>query len=99
MLIALEWHLAWASLSGMETLALAAIAPVRDPLIYARVDLVRDDRGGWQVSELELIEPSLFFDHAPHALHETRAYARWAEESGSATPYADVRDADAAPLH
>jgi len=25
-LIALEWHLAWASLSGMETLALAAIA-------------------------------------------------------------------------
>jgi glutathione synthase/RimK-type ligase-like ATP-grasp enzyme len=37
-----------------------------DPL-YARVDLVHDDRGLPVVLELELTEPSLFFLHAPEA--------------------------------
>jgi O-ureido-D-serine cyclo-ligase len=37
-----------------------------DPL-YARVDLIRDDRGLPVVLELELTEPSLFFLHAPEA--------------------------------
>lgn len=34
------------------------------PLTYARVDLIRDDSGRPQLLELELCEPSLFFDHA-----------------------------------
>jgi alkanesulfonate monooxygenase SsuD/methylene tetrahydromethanopterin reductase-like flavin-dependent oxidoreductase (luciferase family) len=32
---------------------------------------------------------------APHALHETNAYARWAAEAGVAGPYREARDADA----
>lgn len=34
-------------------------------LAYARVDLLRDADGAWVVTELELVEPSLFFRHAP----------------------------------
>ena len=34
------------------------------PLAYARVDLVRDDEGGPRLLELELTEPSLFFEQA-----------------------------------
>lgn len=34
------------------------------PLAYARVDLVRDDDGGPRLLELELTEPSLFFEQA-----------------------------------
>jgi hypothetical protein len=33
--------------------------------LYARVDLIRDRAGAPHVLELELIEPSLFFAHAP----------------------------------
>lgn len=44
--------------------ALAAV-PSPDPLLYARVDLLRDDDSGWVLTELELVEPSLFFRHAP----------------------------------
>lgn len=33
-------------------------------LLYARVDLIRDDAGSPRVLELELTEPSLFFAHA-----------------------------------
>lgn len=33
------------------------------PLLYARVDLLRDAAGDWVVTELELVEPSLFFRH------------------------------------
>jgi glutathione synthase/RimK-type ligase-like ATP-grasp enzyme len=40
-----------------------AVAP--GPLLYARVDLVRDPAGRPQLMELELIEPSLFFDQKP----------------------------------
>ena len=46
--------------------ALAAV--VRQPLLYARVDLARDERGQPCVMELELIEPSLFLDRSPVAL-------------------------------
>ncbi len=46
--------------------ALAAV-PAAAPLLYARVDLLRDDRGRWVLTELELVEPSLFFRHGPHA--------------------------------
>jgi glutathione synthase/RimK-type ligase-like ATP-grasp enzyme len=34
-------------------------------LLYARVDLVEDEDGRPRVLELELTEPSLFFEHAP----------------------------------
>ena len=37
------------------------------PLLYARVDLVRDATNTPVVMELELVEPSLFFATAPHA--------------------------------
>lgn len=36
-------------------------------LLYARVDLLRDDDGALVVTELELVEPSLFFRHEPGA--------------------------------
>lgn len=35
--------------------------------LYARLDLIQDERGEWLVSELELIEPSLFFLQWPDA--------------------------------
>ena len=37
------------------------------PLLYARIDLLRDDTGRWVLNELEVVEPSLFFRHAPAA--------------------------------
>lgn len=37
------------------------------PLLYARVDLLRDDAGRFVLNELEVIEPSLFFRHGPDA--------------------------------
>lgn len=38
------------------------------PTLYARVDLMADPAGAWRVSEVELIEPSLFFLQNPAAL-------------------------------
>ena len=35
------------------------------PLLYARIDLMWDNRGALCVTELELVEPSLFFRHGP----------------------------------
>lgn len=37
------------------------------PLLYARLDFLLDDNGGWLLNELEVIEPSLFFRHSPSA--------------------------------
>jgi len=45
-------------------LAEAALAAAPGPLTYARVDMVRGEDGGFYLMELELIEPSLFLDHA-----------------------------------
>jgi O-ureido-D-serine cyclo-ligase len=39
--------------------------PFSAPLTYARIDLLRDEQGVPRVLELELVEPSLFFAHAP----------------------------------
>ena len=36
-------------------------------LLYARIDFLRDDAGDLLVNEVELVEPSFFFRHAPHA--------------------------------
>jgi O-ureido-D-serine cyclo-ligase len=52
--------------------ALAAIA-FEQPLLYARVDLIRDGADKPCVLELELTEPSLFFAHATGA---AQRYAR-----------------------
>jgi len=49
------------------TVAGAALASLEQRLLYARVDLLRDRRGGWLVSELELIEPSMYLALAPGA--------------------------------
>ncbi|MGB0592125.1 MAG: ATP-grasp domain-containing protein [Myxococcota bacterium] len=38
-----------------------------EPLLYARIDLMWDDAGDLCVTELELVEPSLFFRHGPDA--------------------------------
>jgi glutathione synthase/RimK-type ligase-like ATP-grasp enzyme len=49
-----------AILSGWPTV-------VPQPLLYARVDFLRDGKGQLCMNELELVEPSLFFRHAPEA--------------------------------
>lgn len=51
-----------------RALALALLEPFRHELVYARVDLVRDERGAPQLMELELLEPSLFLVQHPPAL-------------------------------
>ncbi len=54
--------------AGADEHALAAAAHLAipfDPPLYARIDMIRDDRGGAVILELELTEPSMFFAHAP----------------------------------
>jgi hypothetical protein len=41
--------------------------PVAEKTVYARIDVVNDPANGWQLQELELIEPSLYLKHAPEA--------------------------------
>jgi glutathione synthase/RimK-type ligase-like ATP-grasp enzyme len=55
----------------------AALAAVQEPLLYARVDLVRDLAGQPVLMELELVEPDLYlrYDPASPALAR-RAVAR-----------------------
>jgi glutathione synthase/RimK-type ligase-like ATP-grasp enzyme len=50
-----------------EALALgeATIAACPYPVVYARVDMLRDTKGVFTLMELELIEPALFLDFAP----------------------------------
>ncbi len=36
-------------------------------MLYARIDMLRDETGTLRIIELELVEPSLFFRHGPHA--------------------------------
>ena len=50
---------------GSVELAKAALAAAPAEAAYARVDIVPDDEGVLRIMELELIEPSLFLDHAP----------------------------------
>jgi glutathione synthase/RimK-type ligase-like ATP-grasp enzyme len=51
--------------AGAVELAKAALAAAPVDAAYARVDIVPDDTGALMIMELELIEPSLFLDHAP----------------------------------
>src|SRR3954469_20889018 len=51
--------------AGAVSLAQSALAAAPARAAYARVDIVPDDQGVLRIMELELIEPSLFLDHAP----------------------------------
>lgn len=51
---------------GAIELAQAALAAAPTSATYARVDIVRAKDGALQIMELELIEPALFLDVAPH---------------------------------
>jgi glutathione synthase/RimK-type ligase-like ATP-grasp enzyme len=51
--------------SGAIELARAALKAAPAHAAYARVDIVADDEGVLRIMELELVEPSLFLDHAP----------------------------------
>jgi len=50
-----------------EAMALAhqVLAAIEEPLLYARIDLARDDAGAWVLMEAELIEPDFYLDHDP----------------------------------
>jgi glutathione synthase/RimK-type ligase-like ATP-grasp enzyme len=50
-----------------RAVALAALAPIADQILYARCDLVRGADGQPMIMELELVEPSLFFGKHPPA--------------------------------
>jgi hypothetical protein len=45
-----------------------AVAPLAESLLYARVDMVRDETDVLRIMELELVEPSLFFLQCGRAL-------------------------------
>ena len=49
------------------SLALDAVKACPEPPVYARIDLIRDNDGKLAVSELELIEPELWFRFNPDA--------------------------------
>lgn len=51
-----------------HAIAQATLGAARSPLLYARVDLIERLGGRFALSELELIEPSLFFFKYPRAL-------------------------------
>ena len=50
-----------------EAMALAeqVLAAIDEPLLYARIDLARDDAGRWVLMEAELIEPDFYLDYDP----------------------------------
>jgi hypothetical protein len=57
-------------LKALSDCALAAAARLlqrSEPLLYARVDALRDLSGRLVLTELEIVEPSLFFRHASEA--------------------------------
>ena len=58
----------------------AALKAVEEPLLYARVDLVRDLGGSPALIELELVEPDLYLGH------DAGAPARFAKAVRSALP-------------
>ena len=72
-LFAPETNAAHVAGAAQIEVAQAAVDLVSDRLgtpTYARVDLVRDDTGGFCVLELELVEPSLFLAYAEPAAAE-----------------------------
>ena len=66
--------------SGQRTLdAMLACSPIDEMPLYARVDLVRDLEGRLCTIELEVIEPSLYLEHAPP--EATERFARLLAEA------------------
>lgn len=57
----------WQPSPGEQELAKSIVAALPEPVLYARVDWLRDPRGELLVTEVEAIEPSLFFRHCPAA--------------------------------
>ena len=59
----------YSSVSKPDEAALAlahrVLAVIDEPLLYARIDMVRDDADQWLLMEAELIEPDFYLDHAP----------------------------------
>ena len=53
---------------AQQDLAARAMSCVEPGWLYARVDVMQDAAGRWLLSELELIEPSLFLLQKPEAL-------------------------------
>ena len=49
------------------SLAKDIVGAIDGDCLYARVDFLRGDDGGLLLNELELVEPSMFFRHAPEA--------------------------------
>ena len=43
------------------------LSRVEHDMLYARIDMLRDEAGTLRIIELELVEPSLFFRHGRHA--------------------------------
>jgi glutathione synthase/RimK-type ligase-like ATP-grasp enzyme len=52
---------------GAMTLALKTLEAIGEPLLYARIDMVPDDKGQWCLMEAELIEPDFYLAAAPEA--------------------------------
>lgn len=52
-----------------EALALATqvLEAIDEPLLYARIDMVRDEDGRWLLMEAELIEPDFYLGTSPEA--------------------------------
>jgi hypothetical protein len=68
---------------GAIALAQQALAAAPATATYARVDIVPDNDGVLRLMELELIEPSLFLDHAPDGgAAFTRAILSAADRAG-----------------
>jgi hypothetical protein len=66
--------------------ALAAVPGGADRLLYARVDLIPDDRGNPVVLELELTEPSMFLGYAEGAAARFAGAIAARATAGSARP-------------
>lgn len=72
--------------------AAAAHLGLREPPLYARVDWLRDAAGALRLTELELVEPSLFFRHGPASadrlaeLIVARAHPAHARENDAGVP-------------
>ena len=63
---------------GADEHALAAAAYAAIPFdapLYARIDMIRDDRGVPVILELEMTEPSVFLRHAPGSAERLAAAA------------------------
>ena len=72
-----------------RALAAAVLARAGGSPLYARVDIVRDEEGRAMLSELELIEPSLFLKQSPAALERLAAGIARRFQAGTSPGIAD----------